>query len=102
MADPDDVALLQAIARGEFAPAGFRNRDIRQLIHPTPHNASERDIRRLSAKTSRLLRLLRAHRVIRKIPKTRRYRLTDRGQLLTAALFATRTANITQLLAKAA
>ena len=71
-------------------------------VHPTPHNASERDIRRLSAKTSRLLRLLRAHRVIRKIPKTRRYRLTDRGQLLTAALFATRTANITQLLAKAA
>jgi hypothetical protein len=97
-----DIALLEAVARGEFATAGFRNRDIRQLIHPASKNATDRDLRRLSAKTSRQLRLLRAHRVIRKIPKTHRYRLTHRGQLLTAALFATRTANIKQLLAEAA
>ncbi len=102
LGDPDDIALLEAVARGEFATAGFRNRDIRQLIHPAPKNATDRDIHRLSAKTSRQLRMLRAHGVIRKIPKTHRYRLTERGQLLTAALFATRTANIKQLLAEAA
>lgn len=102
LGDAGDIALLEAVARGEFATAGFRNRDIRQLIHPAPKNATERDVRRLSAKTSRQLRLLRTHGVIRKIPKTHRYRLTERGQLLTAALFATRTANIKQLLAEAA
>jgi len=65
-------------------------------------NASPRDQRRLSAKTSRRLRLLRAHGIIRKVPKTHRYRLTARGELLTAALFATRRANIKQLLDNAA
>lgn len=102
LGDSDDLALLETVSRGEFAPAGFRNRDIRHLIHPAPANASPRDLRSLSAKTSRKLRLLRAHGVIKKIPKTHRYRLTSSGQLLTAALFATRRANIKQLLASAA
>ena len=96
--DPSDLALLDAISRGEFATAGFRNRDIRGLIHRTPANIAPRDRRRLSAKTSRQLRLLRAHGVIYKIPKTHRYRLTRRGQLLIAALHATRRANIKDLL----
>ena len=102
LGDPDDVALLEAISRGEFATSGFRNRDIRRLLHPAAEHPSPREVRRLSARTSRRLRLLRAHGIIRKVPKTFRYRLTTRGELLTAALFATRTANIKQLLAKAA
>ncbi|MEK7447106.1 MAG: hypothetical protein AABZ70_19840 [candidate division NC10 bacterium] len=102
LSDRDDIALIEAIARGEFATSGFRNRDIRGLLHPAAKNAAPREQRRLSAKTSRRLRLLRAHGIIRKVPKTFRYRLTTRGELLTAALFATRTANIKQLLAKAA
>ncbi len=102
LGDPGDIALLETVARGEFATAGFRNRDVRRLIHPLPKNPTDRDFRRRSAKTSHQLRLLRAHGVIRKIPKTHRYRLTQRGQLLAAALFATRNANIKQLLAEAA
>lgn len=102
LGDPDDIALLEAVTRGEFATAGFRNRDIRKLIHPVPQRATERDIRRLSARTSRQLRMLRAHGLVRKIPKTHRYRLTEAGQLLTAALLATRSANIKELLSKAA
>lgn len=98
LADADDIALLEAVSRGEFATAGFRNRDIRALIHPTAKSPSPRDRRRLSAKTSRQIRLLRAHGVIKKIPKTHRYRLTPNGQLLTAALLATRRANIKALL----
>jgi hypothetical protein len=102
LSDRDDIALLEAISHGEFATAGFRNRDIRSLLHPAARNASCREHRRLSANTSRRLRLLRAHGIIRKLPKTHRYRLTLRGQLLTAALFATRTANTNQLLENAA
>ena len=98
----DDIALLQAISRGEFATSGFRNRDLRRLLHPSAQHASPREAKRLAAKTSRRLRLLRAHGLIRKIPKTFRYRLTARGDLLTAAIFATRAANVKQLLAKAA
>ena len=95
---PSDLALLDAVSRGQFAPAGFRNRDIRALIHRSPTNLTPGDRRRLSAKTSRQIRLLRAHGVIKKIPKTHRYRVTPNGLLLTAALQATRRANIKDLL----
>ena len=102
LGDPDDIALLEAIAHGEFAISGFRNRDLRSLLHPVTTDSSPREVRRLAAKTSRRLRLLRAHGIIRKVPKTHRYRLTARGKLLSAALFATRGANIKQLLDQAA
>ena len=102
LADSEDLALLEAVSRGEFATAGFRNRDLRRLLGPAGADAPADEVRRRSARVSRRLRLLRAHGVIRKVPKTHRYRLTDRGQLLTAALFATRNANVKQLLAHAA
>ena len=100
--DPDDLALLRAISRGEFATSGFRNRDIRHLTEPTARRAPPQLSRRLAAKITRRFRLLRAHGVIRKISKTHRYVLTERGRLLTAALFASRDANVRRLLALAA
>lgn len=100
--DPADLALLTATARGEFATAGFRNRDLRRHLYPTKRLATVEESRRISARISRQLRLLRAHGVIQKIPKTHRYRLTPRGRLLTTALFAARTATLKQLVDKAA
>ena len=100
--DPDEVALLQAVARGEFATAGFRNREVRALLFPKSGAASAAEQRRLSARIGRKLRLLRAHGIIKKIPKTHRYQLTDRGRALTAELHATRDASLTQLLREAA
>ena len=98
--DPAELALLAAISRGEFVTAGFRNRDLRRLLYSPPRTKA--DDRRRSGRLSRLLRLLRAHGVIRKINKTHRYQLTARGRLLTAALRATRDANLKQLLREAA
>jgi hypothetical protein len=96
--DAADVALLAVISRGEFATAGFRNRDLRRLLHArTPH-----DTRAVSARVTRQLRLLRAHGVIKKIPKTHRYRLTTHGHLLAAALFAVREATLEKLVGTAA
>jgi hypothetical protein len=100
--DADDVALLQAISRGEFTPAGFRNRDLRLRLYPAKKSLAPAEVRRLSARIGRQLRLLRAHGIIRKISKSHRYRLTAKGHLLTAALFAARDASIKQLLADAA
>jgi hypothetical protein len=101
--DPEDIALLKAVSRGEFATAGFRNRDLRRLLLPpkTGETASA-DVRRRAAKIGRKLRLLRAHGVIHKIPKTHRYRLTKGGHLLTAALSAARDATLRQLIGAAA
>jgi len=100
--DANDLALLKAVSRGEFAISGFRNRDLQTILHPTKLKRSEADARRLSARVSRLLRILRAHGVIRKVPHSHRYRLTDGGRRLTAALFAMRSASIKSLLNEAA
>jgi len=102
LTDAADITLLETVSRGEFAISGLRNGDIRALLYPSSLRAPQHDVRRLAAKTGRQLRLLRAHGIIRKVPKTHRYRLTERGELLTAALRATREANIKQLLAQAA
>lgn len=99
--DPQDIALLTAICRGELATAGFRNRDLRRILHPNSDRLGTADLRRLSAKISRQLRLLRAHHLIRKLPHSHRYRLTTKGHLLTAALFAARQASLKRLLAAA-
>lgn len=98
--DPTDVALLEAISRGEFATAGFRNRDLRCLLFPSA--ASSEHAKKRSAKVSRLFRLLRAHGLIRKLPRTHRYTVTPKGHTLAAALFAARQATTKQILAFAA
>jgi len=100
--DAGDLALLKAICRGEFATAGFRNRDLRPLLDPASTTASPAAVHRLAARVSRQLRLLRAHGVIHKIPKSHRYRVSPAGHLLAAALFAARDATVDQLVAKAA
>jgi hypothetical protein len=100
--DPADLAILQTVARGEFATAGFRNRDLRLHLCPPSARADDAERHRLSAKIGRCLRLLRAHGLIRKVQKTHRYVLTSKGHLLTAALWATRDANLKRLVADAA
>jgi hypothetical protein len=97
--DPSDIALLGTITRGEYATAGFRNRDLRHHLYPDSSRATSEQH---AAKVSRQLRLLRAHGLIKKIPKTHRYQLTDRGRLLTAALRATRDATLENILRDAA
>jgi len=102
LSDPADVALLTAISRGEFAVAGLRNRDLRAILYPAATDAPADVLRRSSARVSRQLRLLRAHGILRKVPKTHRYVLTAKGRLLTSALFAARQSNVRELLATAA
>lgn len=98
--DADDIAILRAISRGEFKINGFRNRDIRRELHPGQMSASQS--KKVAAAIGRRLRLLRAHGVIQKVPKSHLYRLTEKGCLLTTALFAARDATLKQLLGSAA
>jgi hypothetical protein len=100
--DPSDVALLAAVSRGEFATSGFRNRDLRRILHPKSAKLDAADQKRIAAKVGRRIRLLRAHGLIRKVQKSHRYTLTPKGTLLAAALWATRDANLKKLLSEAA
>ena len=92
----DDGALLQAVNHGEFAINGFRNRDLRRLLYG--HSpATPEQTRKVSAKVTRQLRLLRAHGLIRKVPKTHRYVLTDHGRTTITAILAARQADTATL-----
>lgn len=94
-----DVALLEAVSRGEFVVSGFRNRDIRGLLfgERTARSGTAAG-KRQGAQVTRLLRMLRGHGVIRKIAKTHRYQLTETGRSSVTALLAARQANTKQLL----
>lgn len=98
--DAHDLALLQAISRGEFSVNGFRNRDLRQILC-TPALCPEL-VRKQSARITRQIRILRDHGLVCKVNKTHRYTLTDAGRQLTAALFAARRATTAQILRAAA
>jgi hypothetical protein len=75
----DDQALFQAALRGEHAVRGFRNGELAErLFGPKPQDPRER--RQRCGRVSRRISLLRAHGLIAKIPRSRRYRVTNSGQ----------------------
>ena len=89
-----DAALLAAVSRGEFTINGFRNRDLRAILYPA---SSPVEGRSQAGKITRQLRMLRAHGLVKKVPKTHRYVLTDRGRTTIIALLTARKANTEKL-----
>ena len=79
---------------------GFRNRGVRPLLHGAASLPQPRR-RRQAAAVTRRPRMLRAHGLIKKIPRSHRYQLTDSGHKIIAALLAARRADAATL-AKAA
>jgi len=92
----DDKPLLAAINHGEFLINGFRNRDLQSLLYNAPAD-SARERRRRSAAISRKLRLLRAHGIIQKVPRTHRYHVTDAGRSILLAVLTTARTSVNQL-----
>ena len=92
----DDKELFTAINHGDFLINGFRNRDLQSLISDRAPDSPE-EKRRRSARTSRLLRMLRAHHLIQKVPKTHRYLLTSRGRDVISAILCAQQITLEQL-----
>lgn len=99
--DPADLALLRAVNRGEFTINGLRNRDLQRLLYSAPPT-DNKQARKRSAAVSRKLRLLRAHGIIRKLPHTHRYQVTDHGRLVLNAVLSAERTTTQQLTALAA
>lgn len=97
-----DGALLSVISRGEFLINGLRNRDVLASLHPQAEELTDTERKRLRAKISRQLRLLRAHGLIRKVSKTHRYIITDKGKEITTAYLAVSDTKVSDLYKKAA
>jgi len=100
----DDQDLLAAVNQGDFLINGFRNRNLQALLYQQPAE-SPAQRRQRSAAVSRKLRMLRAHGLIQKVPRTHRYHVTTAGRtILVAVLTAARTSlnQLDQLLERAA
>ena len=94
----DDAQLLAIINQGEFAILGFRNRDLKQkLFGDQARPARTKAGRSQSGKITRLLTLLRSHHLIKKVSRTHRYTLTDKGRIIIAATIAAQNASTKRL-----
>ena len=96
-----DLELLCAIADPRFTVGGFANKDLRKLLAETERYLDKTEKQR-SGMTTRSIRLLRDHSVLRKLPKVRRYQLTRQGRQLVTALQAALAASTEELIAIAA
>ena len=96
-----DRELLQAISDPAFRISGLTNKMLREKLSGTSFGG-KRTEKQLSAKISRHLSLLRAHGLIRKLPRQHRYQLTLKGVKLTNMLNAILSASTENLLEIAA
>ena len=94
----EEAHVFQVLLRGEFALQGFRNKDLRTCLFPqTP--VTDGDGRKVSGRTTRLLRLLRAHGLIAKVGRTRYYRVTKKGNHLMTTVLNLRECDTSRLAA---
>lgn len=98
----EDLHMLQFLARGELHVNGFRNRDLGLGLDPNLEKCDAKARRRASGRITRRLALLRAHGLIKKIPKENRYLLTAKGRKVTAAFLAASAADTQRLMEAAA
>jgi hypothetical protein len=98
---PEDAALLRAIGDPKWMVVGIRNRDLVAVLY-TDETKDVIEKRRRSARVTRLLRLLRGHGLLQKVPKTHRYQVNETGRTAIVALLAAANANPAELSTKAA
>jgi hypothetical protein len=75
-----DLQLFLSVLKGEHAIMGFRNRDVRLGLFANSKDPIFR--RRQSSRVSRLLKLLHVHKLIAKMPRSRRWRVTSIGHAI--------------------
>ncbi len=98
---PDDAALLTGISNPQWMVSGLRNRDLVAALYTTA-TEDPKERRRRSNRVTRLLRLLRAHGLLEKIPGTHRYQICPEARPKIQALLACRNVNTDALTANAA
>lgn len=94
---PGVLRIMEAVSDGRYLIGGFRNKDIGKVIFPDMKDAKKR-----SSKTSRTLRKLRQHGLIKKVPRSRRYHVTSKGRRIMGVLIELYHKDYPELIAKAA
>jgi len=92
-----DKELLRAISDPAFGVHAITNKELQKALSGTEWAKNMSD-KQLSARITRHLALLREHGLIRKLPKQRKYALTEKGRKITVALDAALAASVNDLL----
>lgn len=83
---PQESAIYRALLRGEYQLQGIRNEDLRKHLFDNDQ-LDKIQRRKLASRVTRLLRLLRAHKLIYKVLRTNYYRITKKGyEIMTTSL----------------
>jgi len=82
----EDYKLLTFLAKGEHAICGFRNKDLRSWLYPESKRLTKQEQKRYSGRTTRRIKLLRVHGLVKKVAKENRYILTAKGQKFACSL----------------
>ena len=98
----EDYRMLMFLAKGENAINGFRNHDFRKWLYPESEQADGVQLKKYSGRTTRRIKLLRVHGLIRKVPRANRYVLTEKGQKFSCSLMTASALDITALTEMAA
>ena len=93
---PDILRIMETISDGRYLINGFRNKDIGKAIFPNMQDAKKR-----SSKTSRTLKTLRQHGLVKKVPHSRRYHVTSKGRRIMGVLIELYHKDYPELMAKA-
>jgi hypothetical protein len=72
----EEARLFAAVLAGDHIAQGFRNKDIRLALHAD----HPKDRQRRSTAVGRLLKRLHVRRLVLKVPRTRRWRVTEQGR----------------------
>jgi len=80
----EDVGLFRAVLAGAQALQGFRNADVRVALYGEAKEHRRR--RREAAAVGRQLKRLHVRGLIAKVPRSRRWRVTAKGQSLLGAV----------------
>lgn len=81
-----DYRLLTFLAGGENTIGGFRNKDLRKWLYPESEKLENQERKKYCCRTTRLIKLLRVHGLIKKVAKENRYMLTAKGQKFACSL----------------
>ena len=97
----EDAKLLLTISDPQWMVTGIRNRDLVAALYQDEAKDSGEQ-RRRSARVTRLIRILRGHGLLQKVPKTHRYQVNETARAALAAHLAAANANPEQLNTQAA
>lgn len=95
---PGDCQLFAAVLAGAHAINGFRNRDLQAHLYSRPAGTPD-EARRRCNRVCRLIGKLRGHRLVAKVPGSRLYRVTPRGNRVMAAALRFRHADFPEAMA---